>query len=131
MKIKGFDDVYYIGEFELKKERAKHSVCHFTASVREETADKYLAMAGRTITVTLDNNMPIFSGIIQEISIERTYAATFLDVSLISLSSLIDQEDKIRIFRIRIKICGYLVGYAACIEKMRAATGWQIENDEI
>lgn len=99
MKIKGFDDVYYIGEFELKKERAKHSVCHFTASVKDETADKYLAMAGKTVTIRLDNDKPIFSGIIQEISIERTYVSTFLDVSLISLSSLIDQEDKIRIFQ--------------------------------
>ena len=99
MKIKGFDDVCYIDEFKLKKERASHSICHFTASVKDETADKYLAMAGKTVTIRLDNDKPIFSGIVQEISIERTYASTFLDVSLISLSSLIDQEDKIRIFQ--------------------------------
>ena len=99
MKIKGFDDVFYIAEFELKKERAKHSICHFTASVKDETADKYLAMVGKITTVMLNNNTPIFCGIIKEISIEKTYASTFLDVSLISLSSLIDQEDKIRIFQ--------------------------------
>lgn len=99
MKIKEFDDVFYIAEFELKKERAKHSVCHFKASVKDEIADKYLSMIGKTISVMLDNNMPIFSGIIQEISIERTYTSTFLDISLISLSSLIDEEEKIRIFQ--------------------------------
>ena len=62
MKIKEFDDVFYIAEFELKKERAKHSVCHFKASVKDEIADKYLSMIGKTISVMLDNNMPIFSG---------------------------------------------------------------------
>lgn len=99
MKIKGFDDVFYIDEFELHKQRDGHSCCHFSAAISEDTADKYATMAGTAALVQLDDGMPVFNGIIQEISIEKTYSVTSLDVTLTSLSVLLDQDEKNRIFQ--------------------------------
>ena len=99
MKIKGFDDVYYIDEFELRKERGSHSYCHFSASVAENLANKYVTMAGTVVLVQLDNGMVVFNGIVQEISVKKTYSSTTLDVSLASLSVRLDQEKKNRIFQ--------------------------------
>lgn len=99
MKIKGFEKVFYINEFELKKAKNRHSICKFKASIQDGEIDRYLNLVGKQVTIQLENDIPIFVGIIQEIDVEKTYSSISLNVSLISLSSLIDNVKKSRVFQ--------------------------------
>ena len=99
MKIKGFEKVFYINEFELKKAKNRHSICKFKASIQDGEIDRYLNLVGKQVTIQLESDIPIFVGIIQEIDVEKTYSSISLNVSLISLSSLNDNVKKSRVFK--------------------------------
>ena len=112
MNIMGFEGVVRILSFELKKKRDAHSLCTFSAIIRENEEAKYYALTGKMLCVQQDNGVPIFFGNIQEIGIEKTYHSCTLHIAAVSQSILIDQEQKTRIFQNPAKTYGDILSSA-------------------
>lgn len=98
MKIKNFAPIEYITDFELTKHEGEHSSLNFTASISDVAAEKFLACTGKTISVTTDDNAPIFLGRVETVEVEKLIGAARVFVSCISLSVTADEDEKTRIF---------------------------------
>ena len=98
MQVKGFERVLYFSSIKLVQERNEHSYCSFTAAINEEPIN-YLSKVGHLVSVTLDDERPVFYGLVDRVEVEKTYGSTFLNVALISCTQRLDTEEKTRIFQ--------------------------------
>ncbi len=98
MKIKNFAPIEHITDFELTKHEGEHSFLNFTASISDVATEKFLACTGKTISVTTDDNAPIFFGRVETVEVEKLIGAARVFVSCISLSVTADEDAKTRIF---------------------------------
>ena len=80
MRIKGFENIYYLTEFTVTKSRDAHSVCTFCAAINPAEEDAFLALSGKEIQAEYDENekpVCIFVGRVEEVRLRRTlHAAT-------------------------------------------------------
>lgn len=98
MQIKNFAAIEYITEFELTKHAGEHSRLNFAASIFDGAADKFLAFTEKNISVTTEDNVPIFWGRVESVEVENCIGAARVFVSCVSLSIFEDEEIKTRIF---------------------------------
>ena len=98
MKIKNFAPIERITDFELTKHEGEHSFLNFTASISDVATEKFLACTGKNISVTADDNAPIFFGRVESVEIKNLIGASRVFVSCISLSVTADEDEKTRIF---------------------------------
>ncbi len=98
MQIKNFAAIEYVTEFELTKHAGEHSRLNFVASISDGAADKFLAFTGKNISVTTEDNAPIFFGRVESVEVENCVGAARVFAACVSLSILEDEEIKTRIF---------------------------------
>lgn len=98
MQIKNFAQIECITEFELTKREGEHSRLNFAASIIDGAADKFLACTGKNISVTTDDNAPIFFGRVESVEVENLIGAARIFVNCVSNSITADEETKTRIF---------------------------------
>ncbi|MBR6012746.1 MAG: hypothetical protein IK062_03060 [Selenomonadaceae bacterium] len=98
MQIKNFSKIEYFTEFELTKHEGEHSRLNFSASILENTAKSFLNCAGKEISVTTEDNEPIFFGRVESVEVENNFGASRIYASCVSLSIKADEEEKTRIF---------------------------------
>ena len=98
MQIKNFAKIEYLTKFELTKHEGEHSRLNFAASITDGAADKFLAFTGKNISVTTEDNAPIFFGRVESVEVENSFGASRVFASCVSLSILEDEEIKTRIF---------------------------------
>lgn len=98
MQIKNFAKIEYLIEFELAKHEGSHSRLNFSASILDSAAEIFFACTGKEISVTTDDNEPIFFGRVETVEVENNFGASRVYVSCVSLSIKTDEEKKTRIF---------------------------------
>ena len=98
MQIKNFSGIEYFTEFELTKHEGEHSRLSFSASILDNASGKIFSCVGKNVSVTTDENEPIFFGRVESAEIETSFNKTRVNVSCISLSITADVEKKTRIF---------------------------------
>ena len=92
MQIKNFAQIEGITEFELTKHEGKHSRLNFAALISEGAAEKFLAFTGKNISVTTDNNAPIFFGRVESVEVENLLGASKVFAECVSSSISEDGE---------------------------------------
>ena len=98
MQIKNFAKIEYLTEFELTKHEGEHSRLNFSASILDSTTENFFTCAGKEISVTTDDNEPIFFGRVESVEVENNFGASRVYVSCVSLSIKSDEDCKTRIF---------------------------------
>ena len=98
MQIKNFAQIEGITEFELTKHEGRHSRLNFAALISEGAAEKFLAFTGKNISVTTDDNAPIFFGRVESVEVENSLGASKVFAECVSFSISEDEEEKTRIF---------------------------------
>ena len=98
MQIKNFAKIEFLKTFELIKRVGEHSRLNFSASIVETAADNCLESTGKIISVTTDDNMPLFFGRVESVEVENFFGSSEINVSCVSLSILSDENFKTRIF---------------------------------
>lgn len=98
MKINNFAKIEYLTEFELTKHEGEHSRLKFSASISDNSPEIFFACAGKQISVTTDDNEPIFFGHVESVEVENSVGASRVYASCVSLSIKSDEERKTRIF---------------------------------
>ena len=98
MQIKNFAKIEFFTAFELTKHADNHSYLNFSASIVENAEESCLACTGKIISVTTEDNLPIFFGRVESVEIETAFSSSEVHVSCVSLSILSDENPKTRIF---------------------------------
>lgn len=98
MQIKNFAKIEFLTGFELTKHANEHSHLNFSASIVETAAESCLDCAGKIISVTTNDNAPIFFGRVESVDVENSLGASKVHASCVSLSILSDENIKTRIF---------------------------------
>ena len=102
MRIKGFENIYYLTEFTVTKSRDAHSVCTFCAAINPAEEDAFLVLAGVEIQAEYDENekpVCIFVGRVEEVRLRRTLHAAEIEVRAVSNSVAEDEEAHTRIWQ--------------------------------
>ena len=102
MRIKGFENIYYLTEFTVTKSRDAHSVCTFCAAINPAEEDAFLALSGKEIQAEYDENekpVCIFVGRVEEVRLRRTLHAAEIEVRAVSNSVAEDEEAHTRIWQ--------------------------------
>ena len=102
MRVLGFDKVNgYFKSFSLKKIFDEHSVCKFRMNVHDDEAATLMNKVGEPLAIMLgvENPVPVFFGKIYEISLERTFSHTCIEVVAFSDSKKTDEEEHTRLFQ--------------------------------
>ena len=98
MLIKNFAKTEFLTAFALTKHAGEHSRLNFSASIVESAAESCLGCTGKIISVTTDDNVPIFFGRVESVEVESSFRSSEVHVSCVSLSVLSDEKPKTRIF---------------------------------
>lgn len=98
MLIKNFAKTEFLTAFALTKHAGEHSRLNFSASIVETAAENCLGCTGKIISVTTDDNVPIFFGRVESVEVENSFRSSEVHVSCVSLSVLTDENPKTRIF---------------------------------
>ena len=98
MKIKNFAKIEYFTEFELTKHEGEHSRLNFSASILDNVSENFFTCTGKEISVTTEDNEPIFFGRVESVEVENNFGASRVYASCVSLSIKTDEEEKVRIF---------------------------------
>ena len=98
MQIKDFVEIECLLEFCLHKRNNAHSICQFSASILENKEDACLKSSGSTISVIDDSGRPLFYGRIDHVEVEHTQYSSTVMIKAVSLSILLDEKTKNRIF---------------------------------
>ena len=98
MQIKNFANIEHLTSFELTKHANKHSRLNFSASIAETATENCLECAGKIISVTTNDNTPIFFGRVEAVEVENSFGSAEVRASCVSLSILSDENIKTRIF---------------------------------
>ena len=98
MQIKNFAKIEFIKTFELIKHANEHSRLKFSASIIETVAESCLGCTGKIISVTTNDNIPIFFGRVESVEVEKFFDSAEVQVECVSLSILSDENYKSRIF---------------------------------
>ena len=102
MWIKGFETIFGLTQFTVKKNINEHSVCTFCASVDAADERRFLSSAGRSIEVVWDEgekNACVFCGRVAEVHLRKTLHSAVLEVRAESLSAAEDEDIHTRIWQ--------------------------------
>ena len=102
MRISGFENIFYLNKFNIKKSCREHGVCTFSGSVDESDEDRLLGQAGQVIEVIYENDEKekcIFYGKVEDVQISKMLHSTAVDVRAVSLSAVEDEELYTRIWQ--------------------------------
>lgn len=102
MRISGFEKIFYLTEFTLKKTCGEHGSCIFCGSVSEEDEADFLKKAGQVIQVFRregEKEICIFSGKVDEVQISKVFNSPTVEVRATSLSASEDENSHVRIWQ--------------------------------
>ncbi len=102
MRISGFDKIFYLTQFRIKKSCGGHGACTFAGSFGEEDEARFLGQAGQEIQVFWKEEKKeicIFSGKVEEIQVSKQLHSAAIEVRAISLSAMEDEKPFTRIWQ--------------------------------
>ena len=80
MLIKNFAKTEFLTAFALTKHAGEHSRLNFSASIVETAAENCLGCTGKIISVTTDDNVPIFFGRVESVEVENSFRSSEVHV---------------------------------------------------
>ena len=102
MRISGFDNIFYLMQFNINKRCGEHGICTFVGSVDEDDEARFLKQAGQEIQVFWNDGEKetcVFSGKVEEIQVSKQLHSATIDVRAVSLSAMEDEEPFTRIWQ--------------------------------
>ena len=102
MRISGFENIFYLTDFTVKKTCGEHSICTFCGSVSDKDKVDLLKRAGQEIQVLWNDDKKeqcIFSGKVEEVQISNLLHSSTVKVYATSLSALEDENFHLRIWQ--------------------------------
>ncbi|MCR5833906.1 MAG: phage baseplate assembly protein V [Selenomonadaceae bacterium] len=102
MRISGFENIFYLTKFNIKKSCGEHSICTFSCSVSECDETRLLKQTGQEIQIVWEDGEKekcIFCGKIEEIQVSKLLHSTTVDVRAVSLSVAEDEKPYTRIWQ--------------------------------
>lgn len=102
MRIKGFENIFYLTEFRVEKSCNAHSVCTFSASIDAEDENSILGISGKEIQVFWDGEEKaacIFCGRVEEVRLRRMLHSALVEVRAESFSAAEDEAVHTRIWQ--------------------------------
>lgn len=102
MRIGGFDDIFCLTEFTVKKSSNEHSVCTFCGSVDDKAENAFLGRIGQDIQVIWEEgeqDICVFCGRVDSIQVSNLLHSSSIEVQATSFSVAEDEETKVRIWQ--------------------------------
>ena len=99
MRVRGLADEIYFDEIFVSKAANRHGLCKFKQRLSEKDLPAYQSAVGKTIGAELDNGRPIFFGEVTEVSIEKNFRGSYVEVTAQSISFKTDELSETRIFQ--------------------------------
>ena len=102
MRIGGFEDIFYLTEFTVKKSSNEHSVCMFCGSVDSEAESTFFGRIGQDIQVIWEEreqDVCVFCGRVDNIQVSNLLHSSYIEVQATSFSAVEDEETKVRIWQ--------------------------------
>ncbi len=112
MVIEGFEKIFYLREFFIRKNCNEHAVCEFKAEIGLEDWQKYFERAEKPLKVACEiegKTQIIFSGKVDEVKLTKTLHSAAVEVRAISLSVFEDETRHVRIWQNPAKSFGDII----------------------
>lgn len=102
MRIIGFEHIFHITQFEVKKSSGNHGRCTFCGAIHSKDIDSILGRIGQDIQVIWEEgeqDICVFCGRVDNIQVSNLLHSSSIEVQAISFSVAEDEETKVRIWQ--------------------------------